>query len=165
MPRHSEEFKLSIMKKMMPPQNKSLAEISKETGIAKSTLNGWQKKARANGIPVTSGKQLPEQWSTHDKFSIVVETVTLSEAELAEYCRKKGLYVEQVQAWKDACVQANGGIPEETARSKKELRLKEREIKNLSQELKRKESALAETAALLVLRKKANAIWGDSEDA
>ncbi len=164
MPRYSEEFKISIMKKMMPPENKSLAEISKETGIAKSTLNGWQKKARAKGIPVTSGKHQTEQWSTQDKFSIVLETATLSEAELAEYCRKKGLYVEQVQAWKNACIQANGGVAEEAARAQKELRLKERKIKDLIQELKRKESALAETAALLVLRKKANAIWGDSED-
>ncbi len=164
MVKYSEEFKISIMKQMMPPQNKSIAEVSKETGISQSTLVGWRKKAKAKGIPITSGKRETEGWSTQDKFSIVVETATLSEAELAEYCRKKGLYVEQVQAWKDACMQANGGVAEEASRAQKELRLKERKIKDLSQELKRKESALAETAALLVLRKKVNAIWGENED-
>ena len=62
-------------------------------------------------------------------------------------------------------MQANGGVAQEAARIQKELRLKERELKKLSQELRRKEAALAETAALLVLRKKADAIWGDGEDA
>jgi transposase len=84
---------------------------------------------------------------------------------MAEYCRSKGLYVEQVNAWKDACMQANGGVAEQAARLQKELRQKERDYKKLEQELRRKEAALAETAALLVLRKKANAIWGDGEDA
>lgn len=162
MPRYSEEFKISIMKKMMPPQSKSLAEIARETGLSKSTLSEWREKAKTKGIPVPGGHEA-ERWSTRDKFSIVVETATYSEAELAEYCRKKGLYVEQVLAWKDACMQANGGVAQEATRAKKELQLKEHEIKNLSKELQRKESALAETAALLVLKKKAIAIWGDSE--
>jgi len=165
MPRYSEEFKYSIMTKMMPPKNQSITEIARETGLSPGTLHKWKKQAKTKGIPVPGGKQKAERWSTQDKFSIVVETASLSEVELAEYCRKKGLYVEQVQAWRDACIQANGGVAQEAARAQKELRLKEREIKKLSQELQRKEAALAETAALLVLRKKANAIWGDSEDA
>lgn len=62
-------------------------------------------------------------------------------------------------------MQANGGVAQEATRLQKNLREKERDIKRLEQELRRKEAALAETAALLVLRKKANAIWGDGEDA
>ena len=84
---------------------------------------------------------------------------------MAEYCRSKGLYVEQVNAWRDACIQANGGVAQEATRMHKELRHKDKEMKKIQQELRRKEAALAETAALLVLRKKANAIWGDGEDA
>ena len=165
MPRYSEEFKYSIMTRMMPPQNQSINEIARETGLSPGTLHKWKNQAKKKGIPVPNGEQKVERWSTQDKFSIVVETAPLSEAELAEYCRKKGLYVEQVQAWRDACIQANGGVAQEAARAQKALRLKDCEIKKLSKELHRKESALAETAALLVLRKKANAIWGDGEDA
>ena len=73
--------------------------------------------------------------------------------------RNKELYVEQVQAWRDACMQANGGVAQQAARLQKDLRHKDKEIKKLEQELRRKE------AALLFLRKKANAIWGDGEDA
>lgn len=150
---------------MMPPQNQSIDQIARETGLSEATLYKWKKQAKAKGIAVPAGEQKIERWSTQDKFSIVVETAALNEAELAEYCREKGLYVEQVQSWRDACMQANGGVAQEAARIQKELRQKEREVKKLSQELRRKEAALAETAALLVLRKKADAIWGDGEDA
>lgn len=88
----------------------------------------------------------------------------MSEIELAEYSRKKGLYSEQIQAWRDACMQANGGIAKQAGQLQKDIRHKDREIKQLGQELRRKETALAETAALLVLRGKAHAIWGDNEE-
>lgn len=165
MPRYSEEFKYSIMMKMMPPQNQSIKEVSRETGLSEGTLYQWRKQARRKGLAVPGGEQEVERWSTQDKFLIVMETAPLSEIEMAEYCRNKGLFVEQVLTWRDACIQANGGVAEQAARFQKELRLKGRELKKLEQELRRKDAALAETAALLVLRKKANAIWGDGEDA
>ena len=88
----------------------------------------------------------------------------MNETERAEYARKKGLYVEQIKAWKDTCMNANGGIAKEASRLNRELKDSEKERRKLEKELQRKEKALAETAALLVLSKKANAIWGDSED-
>ena len=88
----------------------------------------------------------------------------MNETELAEYARKKGLYVEQIQAWKDACINANGGIAKEAAKLNRELKDSEKERRKLEKELTRKEKALAEAAALLVLSKKADAIWGDPEE-
>lgn len=88
----------------------------------------------------------------------------MSEIELAEYCRSKGLYVEQIQAWRNACMQANGGVAQQASQFQKDIRQKDKELKKMSQELRQREAELAETAALLVLRKKANAIWGDNED-
>jgi len=148
---------------MLPPNNGVVSEIAKETGVSEATLYKWRSQAKANGYAAPSNKKA-EQWSTKDKFSIVMETATLSEIELAKYCRSKGLFVERVEAWRDACMQANGGIAEQASNLQKELREKDRENRTLSRELKRKESALAETAALLVLRKKAQAIWGDPKD-
>lgn len=165
MARYSEEFKYTIMMKMMPPRNQSISEIARETGLSEGTLHKWRKQARAKGLAVPGGEQEVERWSTQDKFLIVMETAQLSEVEMAEYCRRKGLYVEQVQTWRDACMQANGGVAQQATRLQKELRQKDRELKKLTHELRRKDAALAEAAALLVLRKKANAIWGDGEDA
>ena len=164
MARYSKEFKNTIIQRMMPPNNESAEAISRETGIPESTLYAWKKTARANGFAMPAGEQETERWSAQDKFLIVVETATLSEVELSEYCRSKGLYVEQLAAWRDACMQANGGVAKELTTMQKKLKQQEKENKALSKELKRKEAALAETAALLVLRKKANAIWGDNGD-
>jgi len=164
MAHYSEEFKLSIIKQMMPPQNKSVSVLSKENGIAEQTLFKWKREAKSKGIIITDGEAQSEKWSTHDKFMIVVETASLNAAELSEYCRRKGLYVEQVESWRDACMQANGGVAGEASRLNKEGKDKDKEIKRLQKELKRKDEALAETAALIVLRKKAQAIWGDNEE-
>ena len=84
----------------------------------------------------------------------------MNEIELAEYARKKGLYVEQIKSWKDACMNANGGVAKEAARLNRDLKDSQKKVKKLEKKLQRKEKALAEAAALLVLSKKANAIWG-----
>lgn len=85
---------------------------------------------------VPGGEPNSERWSTQDKFLIVVETASHNEIEMAEYWRSKGLYVEQVHAWRDACMQANGGITEQASRLQKELRNKEKDVKKLEQEFR-----------------------------
>lgn len=160
---YSKELKDSIIAKMLPPKNQSISDIQQETGIPEGTLKKWRAEIRQQGFAAPSGQQQSEEWSTRDKFLIVVETATLSEIELAEYCRSKGLYVEQVKSWQDNCIQANGGVAQELALAKRREKEKENELKTIKKELQRKESALAETAALLVLRKKADAIWGEPE--
>lgn len=160
----NKELKQRIVQRLMPPNNESVSQLARESGISETTLYKWKKAARAQGGTPSSESLSSEKWSTRDKFAIVVETATLSEIELSEYCRSKGLYVEQVEAWRDACMQANGGIAEQASKLQKDLRKKEQEVQALNRELRRKDAALAETAALLVLRKKAQAIWGDQED-
>jgi hypothetical protein len=103
------------------------------------------------------------QRPTSDKFAAVVETAALNEAELSAYCRQRGLYPEQIRAWRLACEQANDWDRSQTQRLKDARKVDERRIQELERELRIKEKALAETAALLVLRKKAQAIWGDGE--
>lgn len=161
---YNKELREAMVAKMLPPNNQSITKISKQEGIPEVTLRKWRDSARANGqaAPATDGGS--DDWSTEDKFLIVVETSGMTETDLAEYCRKKGLYVEQIGRWKDACIQANGGVAQEATRLNKALKQKDKEFKSLEKELNRKEKALAETAALLVLRKKANAIWGNLMD-
>ena len=87
------------MQQMMPPQNMPIPRLAEETGISAVTLYSWRKQARVEGIAVPAAGKNPEKWSSQDKFAIVLEAASLNEAELAEYCRKKGLYVEQVASW------------------------------------------------------------------
>ena len=161
---YSPEYKEAMLRRMLPPNNESIKKIAKEEGLSEQTLRNWRDKARKEGYAAPGKDSTPDDWNTQDKFLIVVETASLNETELAEYARKKGLYVEQIKAWKDACMNANGGIAKEAARLNRELKDSQKERIKLEKELQRKEKALAEAAALLVLSKKANAIWGDLED-
>ena len=156
---YSKELKDAMVAKMLPPNNQSISRISKQEGIPQATLRKWRDGARANGQAAPANGAASDDWNTEDKFLIVVETAGMTETDLAEYCRKKGIYAEQIERWKNACMQANGGVAEEATRLNKALRQKDKEFKLIEKELLRKEKALAETAALLILRKKANAIW------
>jgi hypothetical protein len=91
-----------------------------------------------------------------------METASLNEVELSEYCRRKGLYPQQISAWRDACMQANASATDKLDRTK--MTKQSKQIKQLQAELRRKDKALAEAAALLVLQKKLRAIWEENED-
>ena len=95
----------------------------------------------------------------------MVETAALNEAELSAWCRERGLYPEQIRQWRQACEQANDWDRTQNDRLRQARKTDQQRLKELERELKKKEKALAETAALLVLSKKARAIWGDGEDA
>ncbi len=164
MSRYSKERKDAVIQKMMPPLNTPISQLIKETGISDATLYTWRKQARKQGLTVPGDGKNPEDWSSEDKFAVVLETATLNEAELAEYCRKKGLYVEQIAAWKASCLSANKNQAQQKKQLQEQRSQDKKKIRQLEKELVRKEKALAETAALLVLRKKADAIWGDDQD-
>ncbi|WP_249870832.1 hypothetical protein [Oceanobacillus saliphilus] len=124
----------------------------------------WRKDARAVGTAIPGNGQTSDKWNSQDKFLIVMETFMLNELELAEYCRKKGLYREQIEAWRNVCLQANGQAFDQEKQLDVQLKDEQKRAKELEKDLQKKEKALAEAAALLLLRKKAQAIWGDDED-
>ena len=165
MKRYSAERKQSVIEKMMPPMNRPVSQLTEETGISDVTLYHWRKQARARGLVVPGDGRNPENWSAEDKFSVVLETASMNEAQLSAYCRQKGLYAEQIESWRQGCIDGNVNGAERERAVKAQTREDKRRIKLLERELRRKEKALAETAALLVLRKKAQAIWGEDEDA
>jgi len=162
MTQYSEEFKASIIAKMLPPNNVSVPELARETGIPKDTLYSWRIRHRKSNREATAQQGPSGGLSSEEKFAIVLESASLNEVELSEYCRRKGLYPQQISAWREACLQANAAPAAKLEREK--LRQQAKEIKQLEAELRRKEKALAEAAALLVLQKKVQAIWGEPED-
>nr|WP_246833742.1 helix-turn-helix domain-containing protein [Synechococcus sp. CB0101] len=152
---------------MSPPMRQSVAQISAELGIHVVTLYNWRKAWRLQGEVVPASEKDPEGWSATDKFTVVLETAGLNATELSAYCRERGLYPEQVERWRQASQDANEK-PVLTLKEQKELeRLRaqdQKEIKRLKQELRRKEKALAEAAALLIASKKIQAFWGEDGD-
>jgi hypothetical protein len=108
--RYSPERKEAVLKKMLPPQSPALSELAREEGILEATLYHGRKEASAQGCLLPDGDQSPEGWTSRDKFAAVVETASLSKAELGEYGRRRGLYPEQIRAWRAACSRPMIGI-------------------------------------------------------
>jgi transposase-like protein len=152
------------MGKLLPPHNRSVPEVAKEEGISEQTLYNWRKQAKETGVPVPGSRTQTDNWSAEAKFAAVVETATMNESELSEYCRSKGLYPEQLKRWREGCVQGAHSAASQQKQLKQVDKQDKKRIKQLEKELKRKEKALAEAAALLVLRKKLNALWEESEE-
>ena len=119
---YSKELKDALLRRMLLPNNESITKISKEEGVSEQTPRNWRDKARRDGYAAPETDANSDDWGTQDKFLIVVESAGMNETELAEYARKKGLYVEQIKPWKDACMNANGGVAKEAARLNRELK-------------------------------------------
>ena len=153
MPRYNDEFKEQTVRKMMPPNAQFVAQVSRETGVAEPTLYNWRNLFRQQGNAVPADPSNPENWSGENKLAVVIETAALNEEELAEYCRKKGLYAEQIARWRESAV-AGTDVQPLTAAEKREIQQDRKTVRKLEKELRHKDKALAEAAALLVLQKK-----------
>lgn len=162
---YPKERKEAVLAKLMPPHNRTVADVAREEGISTATLYNWRKQAREQGRLLPAHSSEPEGWSARDKFNAVLETASLSESELAEYCRQRGLYPEQIRRWRNACEGANDHADAAERQRHQAVKAEKARSRELERELKRKDAALAETAALLTLRKKAAAIWGEGEGA
>ena len=161
---YSEAVKADVRRRMSPPNRQSVVEIARELGIHAITLYKWRKAWRLQGEVVPASEKEAESWSAGDKFTVVLETAGLNATELGGYCRERGLYPEQVDRWRKAAQDANAQ-PLLTMADQKDLQKRhqedQREIKRLQQELRRKDKALAEAAALLIASKKIQAYWGE----
>lgn len=164
MPSYSEERKQAVLNKLLPPSNMAVAHVAREEGIGLQTLYNWRNKAKQQGRPMPGKKPNAEQWSAETKLAVVIETGAMNAAELSEYCRKKGLYVEQVKAWKADSLQGFANSREQAKTTQRQRQEDKKAIKKLKRELRHKEKALAETAALLVLRKKLDALWENDDE-
>ena len=148
----------------LPPYNYSIRRISSELRVAVGTVHKWREKLKDEGLLEEQEKPNNDEFTAEQIFAIVIQTATMSEAELASYCRENGLYVEQVKAWRISSIQVHQPQKESKHKQDAERRADRKKIRELEKELARKEKALAETAALLVLREKLDALWENSED-
>ena len=147
---YSAEFKASLIAKMLPPNNRSIPDLVRETQIPRDTLYHWRTQALKAGGEVILAS-MPKERDSAEKFDIVVETAHLNAEELSAYCRRQGLYPQQLEAWRSACIQANAPVYGQAERAQQ--RQDQKRIKALEQEVARKDQALAEAAALLMLEK------------
>ena len=168
---YSQMFKHKVIKKMIGPNAISATALSKQVDVPQSTLSTWLRKAginssnvypnRPNGnMPMVS--KTPNDWSAEEKLKAVLEASSLSDEQLGAFLRSKGIHETHLEQWRTLML---GGLDNGRAARKPPRRnLDVKRIRSLEKELRRKDKALAETAALLVLKKKVHQIWGDEDD-
>lgn len=152
---YTEAFRAQMVRKMLPPSPMTATALAAEVGLHQGTLSRWLKQARTVGVMDKPAKK----WTPAEKFRVVVEASKLSDKELGEFLRREGLHEAQLKEWRTA---AEGGLVDAPKSSKRSPEAKK--IKELEREVRRKDKALAEAAALLILKKKAEAIWGAMDD-
>jgi len=174
----SDAFKRKMVQKMTGPNAISAGMLSKQVDVSQTTLSKWLRNAGIEtdfGYPKKTSvnnndkeRQImavkrPEDWTSEEKFAAVLEATGIPDEQLGAFLRSKGLHETHLQQWR---LQMLSGLDKKTAPRKKTKRngTDVKKIKALEKEVKRKDKALAETAALLVLKKKVHQIWGDEDD-
>ena len=166
MARYGQAYKDRIVARLLPPESSAIDLVSRDVGISVATLERWRADALAHGSAAgspRSGTQIgPGCWTAAARLQAVIVTAVMDEATRSAWCREQGLYPAELDAWKRDAI---AGLGEPRAASAVEARQDRRRVKELERELHRKDKALAETAALLVLSKKLSAVFHEGEDA
>jgi hypothetical protein len=144
-------FKDRAVARLLPPEAAAAEDVAREIGVGAGTLERWRSEA-------LSGPARERAWTAVARLDAVVATAGMDEAGKSGWCRANGVFPQQLAAWRQSATQALAA-PEEARASPQQTRQDRRRIKELERELRRKDKALAETAALLVLSKKVAAIF------
>lgn len=154
----SQATKETLVRKALSQPHVKLKEFAKLNNIGYSSLTKWIKQQKTTTTKLSSNQKVTRK----EQIKHVLATSGLNENELGSYCREQGLYASQIEIWKKELI--NKDDDEKNQAIQAELKALRLENEKLKKEMRRKEKALAETAALLILKKKANAIWGEDED-
>lgn len=156
MARYGKEFKDRAVARLLPPESAAITAVSQEIGVSVATLERW----RADAL---SRPARERAWTAAARLQAVIATAAMDEAQRSAWCREQGVYPTELQQWKENATAALSEIPEERA-SPQETRDARKRVKELERDLRRKEKALAETTALLVLSKQLQAIFQRGEE-
>jgi hypothetical protein len=148
-----------VVARLLPPESSAVDVVSREVGVSVATLERWRAEALADPAGEQGGA---ERWTAAARLEAVITTAAMDAAARSAWCREHGVYVADLEAWKRDAI---GGLDEPRGASATDTKQDRRRIKELERELHRKDKALAETAALLVLSKKLKAVFQEGEDA
>jgi hypothetical protein len=142
--------------RLLPPESAALETVAREVGIGVGTLEKWREDAQSR--PARG-----RAWTAGARLEAVITTAAMSEVGKNAWCREHGVYPTELDKWRASCTSALAD-PEDARASPQATRADRKRIKELERDLLRKDRALAETAALLVLSKKLEAIFHKGED-
>ncbi len=155
MARYSEKFKSRAVARLLPPESAPVDVVAREVGIGSGTLIRWRDDVQS--MPARG-----RAWTAAARLDAVIVTTALDETGKNAWCREHGVYPAELDAWRASATTALAE-PEAARASPQATRQDKKRIKELERELLRKDRALAETAALLVLSKKVAVIFSKGE--
>jgi len=141
---------------LLPPESAAVEVVSREVGVGVGTLKRWREDAQSR--PARG-----RAWTARARLEAVITTAAMNEASKSAWCREHGVYPADLDKWRASCTTALAD-PQDAPASPQATRADRKRIKELEREVLRKDRALAETAALLVLSKKVAAIFNRAED-
>jgi transposase len=154
--RYGNEFKERAVARLLPPESAQISRVSQEIGVSVATLQRWHADA-------LSRPARERALTAAARLEAVIASAAMDEAQRSAWCREKGVFPSDLQQWRENAMAALAQ-PEEARATPQETRQARRRIKELEKDLRRKEQALAETTALLVLSKKLEAIFPPGGD-
>lgn len=158
---YTQKFKDTILKKGLNG-NRTVASLCREYGISASSYYKWLKDKQNKG----KKEKRPQDWTISERLTAIKETAKMSSIEKSAWCRKNGVYTHQIENWEQEIVSHKGKKVKTEEEKKMEWENKQLKLENkkLKAELRRKEKALAETAALYVLKKKLEEHFSEEEE-
>jgi transposase len=143
-------YKQKMLARMSGRDAISARQLAMETGLRQQTLSRWLQEA--SSLSVMPPKRLSRDWAIDDKIRILAAARALTGSELSDLLRREGVLPAEYDQWRLALSDEGRAAVATTKR-----------IRALERELARKEKALAEAAALLVLKKKLLALEEDED--
>lgn len=165
---YSKEFKQGIVARMTGPRALPARALALEVGVSEATLSRWKNDVSRVGSMgkrtrrrIDSNKGMrPKDRSPEEKLRLIIEAASLSEDDLGEFLRREALHEADLDRWR---YDSLAGLSAQVV-PKREADIEASRARKLEKELNRKDKALAEAAALLVLQKKVQELWGDEDD-
>lgn len=159
--RYSSRIRQAVLRKVLPPQSLPVRDVALEFGVSEQTINGWMKLVQEGKLTAGTEESGPRQKAASEKLALLLESKLVAPDQLGEWLREKGLHSEHLPLWEQELREL---MDDKATKDKAELQALKKRNRQLEKELKRKNEALAELAALMALKKKADEIWGESED-
>ena len=157
---YSSAIREAALRKLCASHSPSASSVAREFGMDPKTLQKWRKWGRNKPEEGSSKPMRQQDWSLEKRFQVVIETSSMNDEEIGAYCRRHGIHANTIVLWRETCLNT---IRERSKDESETVALKV-ELKEVKRDLKRKEKALAEAAARLILQKKMKELWGSENE-
>ena len=152
---YTAQFKEEVVRKKL--SGRGITEVSRETGVPTININEWIKKHATGNL--NNPKKYPGNYTPNEKYNLLLESKGILDENKGEWLRKKGVHSDHLTKWNEEIKTTMS----EPSKEKKEIQALKEELIKAHREIKKKDKALAEAAALLVLKKKYQYLWEGEE--